>query len=293
MTRSKTMTFRARFLFVAIVASLGFASCAFDEIDKGEDGEGLIHGEITYDGDTLVTRIAVAVFDRGDNPPVTPPVKMFYDPQEPLTAGIGFPVAYEMSGLPAGEVWIMAYGDVDPEDGPLPKGIDPASAWFGPFTISDSAANVSLDMDLEDNRWDGVDQDTVQSYFDGEDEEVIDEAGSTEDVSPADGKGAIHGSISYDGDLNGKVWIVGFPTNAFDSMPTLIYPMDDETPVFPLDYVYNSVKPGTHYVYAYLNVDPDDGGGMKNTEIDPISEVVELTIGDGEVQEISFTLVLP
>ena len=286
---------QTRLTLLGLVAIVMGAGCASEEIDKGGSGQGIIRGEISYEGATVITRVAIAVFDRGDNPPVTPPIEMFYDPQEPLTAGIAFPVDYEMSGLTEGEVWIMAYGDVDPEDGPLPKAIDPASEWFGPYTIAGTADDISLDMELADERWAGIDQDTVSSYFDGTDEEVVggDDTGSEAigDVTPAPGKAAIYGSIAYSGDKSGKLSIVGFPSDPPAGPPGIYYGVADEVSSFPMDYAYDAVKPGTHFVYAFIDVDPADG--LKNTDLDPVSEITELTIKAGDVRALDFTLELP
>jgi hypothetical protein len=288
MTRALRILTRVSAL--VLLVSFVCVGCASDEIDKGGSGQGVISGEISYDGPTHITRVAVAVFDRGDNPPVTPPIDMFYDPETPVATGIGFPVTYEMAGLSEGEVWIMAYGDVDPDDGPLPKGIDPASEWFGPYTISATAENITLDMDLADDRWAGIDQDTVSGYFDGTDEEVVGEVG--DEIVPVGGKAAIHGTITYDGPETGKLFIVGFPTNPPVGPPTgMWYPVTDDASSFPIDYAYDSVKPGTHFTYAYIDADPGDG--MKNTDIDPVSEIRELSFEAGEVYPLDFSLSLP
>jgi len=272
------------------------AACASDAIDKGgvDQVDGVIKGSVTYAGTEAVTRLAAAVFDDSRYPPATMPVAMAYSPADPVAAGIGFPASFEVTELPAGDLYLMVYGDVDPDDGPLPKAIDPASEWIGPITISADARVHTHDTTLVDGQWHGLDTDVV-GYFEGDEPEVVEEVATADagDLTPATGKATLHGTVTYAGDLVGKLVVIGFPKDPAEGigMPSILPPYTAEGATFPHDYALTSVAPGAHWVYAYLDV--DDSDGMANTDKDPVSEVTRMDLAAGDVRQLDLTLNLP
>ncbi len=287
---------------LAAVVTVALALACNDAVDKGSgDLHGLVKGTVDYAGAAVVQRLAIAVFDQPTYPPQTMPVAMAYVPDDPVAAGIAFPATYEVGALPAGDLYYMVYGDVDPDDGPLPKTIDPASEWVGPVTITADAATFSKDLTLEDGRWQGLDTD-VMSYFDGTTAEVIDEvaidsatpdvaADTASDLTPKAGKATLHGTVTYAGTQTGKLVVIGFKDTSFDSMPTIMPPFTAEDATFPYQYVTKVVDPTTKAVYAYLDVDPTDG--MTNTAKDPLSATATVDVAAGDIQKLDLVIVDP
>jgi hypothetical protein len=145
------MTHRHLFA-IALLGALALA-CAEDDLDKGGAGDpGLIEGSVSYAGAEIITRVAFSVFDRADYPPVSAPVKAFYSPADAVAAGVTLPMDYVVADLDPGEYWVMAYGDIDPNDGMMPLAIDPASEWMGPIEVG-AGASASVDLVLEDGKW--------------------------------------------------------------------------------------------------------------------------------------------
>jgi len=262
---------------VLLVAGLAGFACSEDDIDKGE---GTIIGTIDYQGDLIIKRVGVAVFDVGNNPPLTMPVNAQFIPVDVVEAGVDFPIQYEIKGLDDGQYWIQVYGDVDTGDGMGMQAPDPRAPFVGPIEVV--GVDQTLDMVM-------VDPGDIDGDADGDLVEGEDEIEFSEDVVPDNGKSAIYGVIDYDGEKTGTLIIVGFDTNPASGMPVLYTFVDD--PVFPTTYQYTSVKPMTMYIMAYLDVDASDG--MTNMPVDPIStngELVEYTFTEGESYRIDFTL---
>jgi|GEM_PF-1945187 len=288
----------ARKSIVFLTLATLLSACGNDAIDKGEgDLHGLVKGTVDYAGAATIQRLAIAVFDQATYPPKTMPVAMAYVPDDPVAAGLTFPASYEVGALPAGDLWYMVYGDVDPDDGPLPKTVDPASEWVGPVTIAGDATTFEKDLTLEDGRWQGLDED-VMGYFDGVEPEVVDEVASDPgtadvpaDLAPKAGKATLHGTVTYAGALTGKLVVIGFKGNDVTTMPTIMPPFTAEDATFPFEYVTKVVDPTTKVVYAFLDVDPTDG--MANTAKDPVSATTTIDVAAGDIKKLDLVIVDP
>lgn len=291
-----TVRTRQSLVFLTLAALL--AACGNDAIQTGQgDLHGVIKGTADYAGAAAIQRLAIAVFDQATYPPKTMPVAMAYIPESAVAAGLAFPAAYEVGALPAGDLWYMVYGDVDPDDGPLPKTIDPASEWVGPVTITGDATTFQKDLTLEDGRWQGLDED-VMGYFDGVEPEVVDDvtadpgtADVSTDLTPKAGKATLHGTVTYAGTQTGKLVVIGFKDNDFTTMPTIMPPFTAEDATFPFEYVTKVVDPTTKVVYAFLDVDPTDG--MANTAKDPVSATATVDVAAGDIKRLDLVIVDP
>ena len=251
--------------------------CQEDAIDKGVDeGDGVIAGQITYGGTTAITRIGFALFDRSDNPPVTPPVVSEFVPVEAVAAGIELPISYRLETLPPGTYWGMAYGDVDPSDGPFPKAIDPASEWQGPIEIA--SAPIALDLELADGRWNAAPPDGVP------DAGVLIDAGD-DAPTPQPGRAVLYGTVTYDGEAEGRLVVFGSSTPGPDYFPAFAPPIAIDAPAFPQSYEKLDLTAGRIWVFAYIDVDPEDG--LTNTDVDPRSMAeVEVTLAPGTATRV-------
>ena len=262
---------------VAVMAGLSAFACSEDDINKGD---GAISGSIDYQGDLVIKRVGVAVFDVDNDPPSTMPVAAQYIPGDIVEDGVTFPVQYTIEGLEDGQYWIQVYGDVDDEDGMGMQAPDPRAPLIGPIEVA--GVDQTLDVVM-------VDPVAADGDEDGDLDEEPDNLDLTEDVVPDNGKAAIYGMVDYTGSKTGTLLIVGFDTNPASGMPVLYTFVDD--PVFPVTYQYTSVKPMTMYIMAYLDVDAGDG--MTNMPIDPIStngQLTEYTFEADQSYRIDFTL---
>jgi hypothetical protein len=137
-----------RNVFLLLVILL-LSNCVNDDI-VDRTGSGEINVTVHYDGNTLISRMVVAVFDQPDNPPVKAPIKAFFDPTDPVKAGLSFPYAIKIGDLLDGNYWLILYGDADPDDGEVkPTPNDPQTDLIGPITILNSslkAVEVSLKL---------------------------------------------------------------------------------------------------------------------------------------------------
>ena len=289
-------------LLAPLLVALTLCACD-DAVDKAGQGDlhGTVKGLADYAGSAVVQRLAIAVFDQPTYPPQTMPVAMAYLPDDPVAAGVTFPASYEVGALPAGDLYYMVYGDVDPDDGPLPKTIDPASEWVGPVSITADGQVFEKNVTLEDGRWHGLDTD-VMSYFDGTGGEVVDEVAAdtatpdaasdtAADLTPKAGRATLHGTVTYAGTKTGKLVVIGFKDQNFDSMPTILPPFTAENATFPYDYVITDAYPTTKAVFAYLDVDSTDG--MTNTDKDPVSATATVDLAAGDIKKLDLAIVDP
>ncbi len=282
-----------------LLLSLG-AACSSDDLVKQENsGDGVIQGQVAYTGQAVVSRLGIALFDNDSNPPQSAPKKAQFVPAEPVAGGIDFPVTYKLEGVAPGTYWVMVYGDVDPDDGsPMPTAADPATEMVGPLVVAEGAGAVTQNVVLSDGTFKPPVDDVV-SMDDAEpadslSDDLADSSSSADtvqggEVKPKPGKAALYGTVSYDGDLDGKLILVGFPNDPPASMPNLLITASD--PTFPHDYQKADVDPGTYYILAYVDV--NSGDGMTNAPGDPVSnggKVVEVKLEAGDSLRKDFVL---
>jgi hypothetical protein len=143
------------------------------------------------------------------------------------------------------------------------------------------------DVVLQDGAWNLPDEDTLPGDGSTLDAQTGDLALDLveADLVPAEGKAALFGTISYEGDLRGRLFIVGFPTEV-PGMPSLIIGYDNPG-TYPFDYQKLDVKPGTYYLMSMINLDVSNAWAPG----EPYSgDLLEVKLVEGQVKRLDFLL---
>jgi hypothetical protein len=275
---------------VGLVALMPLAAgCSSDKLNRQQGGAGTIWGSVDYEGSKVVQKVGVAVFDSPTFPPVTAPVTAISLQKEAVLTGVDFPLDYKVEGLAPGQYWLVIFGDTDVAEGyHMPSGDDPATGMVGPLVVPLDETGLRHDVILQDGAWNLPEEDTLPG--DGSTLDALEGDLALDlveaDLVPAEGKAALFGTISYEGELRGRVYIVGFP-DPEPSMPSIYFAYDNPG-TFPFEYQQLEVKPGTYYMMSYINIAPP---GMGVEEGDPrSSDIVEVKLVEGQVKRVDFLL---
>ncbi len=275
---------------LGLVAAVALAAgCSSDKLNRQQGGAGTIWGSVDYQGSKVVQKVGVAVFDSPTFPPVTAPVVALSLQEEAVLEGVDFPLDYKVEGLAPGQYWMVVFGDTDVAEGyHLPTGDDPATAMVGPLVVPLDETGLQHNVELQDGAWNLPEEDTLPA--DGSTLDTLEGDLALDlvegDLVPAEGKAALFGTISYAGELRGRLFIVGFP-DAVPGMPSLIMGFDNPG-TYPFDYQKLDVKPGTYYVMSMINLDVSNAWAPG----EPYSgDLVELKLVEGQVKRLDFVLV--
>ena len=258
-------------LFVLLIGLL--AGCSEDEINKDHSDSvspGNISVTVDYKGTKKVLRLGVAVNDSPQDPPAQMPLKVFYTPQDPVEKGLKFPYHFNIPNLAPGTYYVKVYGDIDPSDGPLPNyHLDPQTPFEGPIHL-DPGNTSSLEVTLQDDYQPG-----------GPGKDASEE---TQEVTPKPGKGAIYGTVTYDGNKTGPLYVAVFKEVPPKGPPIAMARI--QSPVFPQSYQINNVSPGHRYVIAYIDVN----NKLMLAPEDPSSGYKEFDIEESQILQIDLSL---
>ncbi len=249
------------------LAALGLLGCVDDEIERSS-GSGTVHLKLDYDGpvpEGAVITAAVMIC------PFTMPPLMLEPPQFSVSS---FPVEGDLEGLPAGEICLYVYMDVDDSDGFQPKpGLDPVNrlpegALSLPITLPEGGrVDLEVELHLEGA---GVDE----GVQDGGVEEDI---GSTEDGGADVEEESISISLKISCDHCGSEPALFYGTRGSSiGMPSYYHLF--EQPQFPLEVELSSSstvtgqeipwEAGEVTFQSYQNSIP---GGMLPQEGEPVA----------------------
>jgi len=282
-------------LAVILFASMTLIHCSGSKTTGDDDDQAApgttLSGKIFYEGAKSGKTVLIA-----STPvwPMTGPPQWYSKVQVPEK---GFPIDFSVHIAVIGKQYIIAYLDVDPNDGLMMNvDKDPLAIPDAPTDIVNGEDNY-VELTIRDD-WQ-TDDDTTTDDDAVDDDAVDDDTGIDDDTSPDDdtaGATKLAGNISYGGSALGTTVKVCF-YNYWPPMGPPVHNYDVEVgSTRPTDYNYQidlDFMGNNWRIVAFLDTDPNDGSGYKPLKDPADMDNTVYEIIEGQTTTRNFTLADP